>query len=102
VIHLAFTPSDVPACRRRHDFRHIVLAFRSSERAWDHWQAIVEREGEAQLDADLSVAREIRYQTSDGFTVVWLQLAALPPAYAALPPRTTARIASARSRRSAP
>lgn len=99
VIHLAFTPADVPACRRRHDFRHIVLAFRSSERAWDHWQAIVEREGEARLDPDLSVAHEIRYQTSDGFTVVWLQLSALPPAYAGQPSRaarTSARVASSR------
>jgi hypothetical protein len=95
VIHLAFTPSDVPACRRRHDFRHIVLAFRSSERAWDHWQEIVEREGAARLEADLAVAHETRFQTSDGFTVVWLQLSALPPAYAGAPARRTpARLAS--------
>jgi hypothetical protein len=97
VIHLAYTPSDVPACRRRHDFRHIVLAFRSSERAWDHWQEIVERDGAAKLDPDLAVANELRFRTSDGFTIVWLQLAALPPAYAAAParsPRTTARVAA--------
>lgn len=83
VLHLAYTPADVAACRRRHDFRHILLAFRSHERAWDHWQEIVEREGAAKLDPDLAVDRELRFRTEDGFTIVWLQLSALPPAYAA-------------------
>ncbi len=98
VIHLAFEPADVPACRRRADFRHIVLAFRSSERAWDHWQEIVERDGVAKLDPDLAVAKELRFRTSDGFTIVWLQLSALPPAFALAAPRGSA-LAPQRHRR---
>ena len=79
VIHLAYSPEDVPACRHRHDFRHIVLAFRSAERAWEHWQQIVAREGMAATTEGLSVTRERRYLSSDGFTVVWLELAPLGP-----------------------
>ena len=82
VIHLAFTPADVQACRRRLDFRHIVLVFRSSERAWDHWQEIVEREGAAKLEPELAVVSERRYRTVDGFSVVWLEMAALLPSFA--------------------
>lgn len=82
VIHLAYSPSDVAACRRRHDFRHVVLVFRSAERAWDDWQDIVGRPGAAQLHAELGVSREHRFVTPDGFTVVWLELGPLPPGFA--------------------
>ena len=84
VIHLAYSPADVAACRRRHDFRHIVLAFRSAERAWDEWQDLVERPGAAQAMPELAVSRERRYTSPDGFTVVWLELGPLPPQLAAL------------------
>jgi hypothetical protein len=83
VIHLAYSPADVAACRRRHDFRHIVLVFRSADRAWDEWQEIVARPGAAQLDPALAVSREQRFVTVDGFTVVWLELGPLPPPLAA-------------------
>lgn len=83
VIHLAYSPDDVAACRRRHDFRHIVLAFRSAERAWDHWQEIVERPGTAETIEGLSVTRERRFVSADGFVVVWLELAPLSPQLAA-------------------
>jgi hypothetical protein len=78
VIHLAYSPGEVVACRRRRDFRHIVLAFRSSERAWPEWQEIVGRPGTAQLDKELLVSRERRFRTPDGFVIVWLELAPLP------------------------
>jgi hypothetical protein len=83
VIHLAFSPADVVACRRRHDFRHIVLVFRSAERAWDEWQDIVGRPGAAELISALAVTREHRFVTADGFTVVWLELGPLPAPLAA-------------------
>ena len=83
VIHLAYSPDDVAACRHRHDFRHIVLAFRSAGRAWDHWQEIVERRGTAETIDGLSVTQERRYLSADGFTIVWLELAPLAPQLAA-------------------
>jgi len=85
VIHLAFSPEDVNACRARRDFRHIVLAFRSAGRAWDHWQEIVERPGAAETHEELGVRRERRFATADGFLVVWLELGPLQPQMAARP-----------------
>jgi hypothetical protein len=83
VIHLAYSPADVSACRRVHDFRHIVLVFRSADRAWNEWQEIVARPGAARLIPELAVSREQRFATVDGFTVVWLELGPLPPQLAA-------------------
>ena len=83
VIHLAASPADVPGCRQLHDFRHILLVFRDSERAWESWRPIVEQPGAAKLEPALSVMEERRYTTPDGFTVVWLQLAARSPSMAA-------------------
>jgi hypothetical protein len=82
VIHLALTPDDVEACRRRLDFHHIVLVFRSDQRAWAGWSEIVEREGVARTLPRLGLADERRYHTADGFTVVWLVLGPLAPALA--------------------
>src|SRR5258705_3916817 len=79
VIHLAYSPADVNACRARCDFRHVVLVFRSAERAWDNWQEIVERPGTAETHRELGVERERRFLSADGFTVVWLELCPLPP-----------------------
>jgi hypothetical protein len=86
VIHLAYSPGDVAACRRRCDFRHIVLVFRSADHAWDEWQEIVARPGAAQLLPELAVTREHRFATPDAFTVVWLELGPLPPPLAARNP----------------
>lgn len=91
VVHLAYSPADVPACRRLHDFHHVLLVFRSSERAWEHWQTIMEQPGAARLDPDLQVMDERRYTTQDGFLVVWLQLGPLPPALADADPVSAGR-----------
>ena len=82
VIHLAHTPADVPACRSRHEFRHLLLVFRGSERAWPFWQEIVERNGTAATIPDLNVTRERRFRTVDGFDVVWLELGPNPASLA--------------------
>ena len=86
VIHLALTPADVMACRRRHEFRHILLSFRSGKRAWNGWEEIVDREGAAATIDGLHVITEKRFTSYDGFVVVWLQLGPLPPAMATAPP----------------
>ena len=83
VVHLALTPDDVEACRRRLDFHHVILVFRSGERAWAGWDEIVEREGEAATHPRLGAVHERRYQSKDGFVVVWLELGPLPGAMAA-------------------
>ena len=82
VVHLAYTPDDVEACRRRLDFRHIVLVFRGDRRAWPGWSEIVEREGFARTLPRLGVTEERRYRTADGFDVVWLVLGPLGPTLA--------------------
>lgn len=87
VLHLALTPDDVEACRRRRDFHHIVLAFRDAERAWPGWNEIVERPGAAQAMAKLGVIQERRWRSPDGFTIVWLDLGPLEPRLATLEPR---------------
>ncbi len=83
VIHLSHSPTDVAPCRALHDFRHILLAFRSAERAWPFWQEVLERPGTAAMLPGLHVVRERRFQTADGFVVVWLELGPLPAALAA-------------------
>ncbi len=82
VIHLAHTPADVAACRSRHEFRHILLVFRGSERAWPFWQEIMERQGAAATIPELNVTRERRWRTPDGFDAVWLELGANPASLA--------------------
>ena len=82
VIHLALTPDDVEACRRRLDFRHVVLVVRDGQRAWAGWNEIVEREGFSRTLPRLGAVDERRYHTSDGFTVVWLVLGPLGPSLA--------------------
>ncbi|HXS81169.1 MAG TPA: hypothetical protein VN896_00510 [Methylomirabilota bacterium] len=86
VIHLAYSPADIPSCRARHDFRHVLLVFRSAERAWAPWQDIVELPGEAGTHAELGVRRERRFTTEDGFAVVWLELGPRTPQVALLRP----------------
>jgi len=79
VIHLAYAPEDVAACRARHDFRHVLLVFRSADRAWEPWQEIVERPGAAGTHPELGVRGERRFTTADGFVVVWLELGPRQP-----------------------
>lgn len=82
VIHLAHTPQDVAAVRWRCEFRHVVLCFRTAERAWPAWQEIWLREGAAAATPELGVIAEQRYQTPEGFTVVWLELGPRTPVMA--------------------
>lgn len=86
VIHLALTPADVESCRRLHEFRHLLLAFRTEKRAWTGWQEIMEREGAAATIEGLRVIEERRFTSYDGFTVVWLQLGPMAPSMAAVQP----------------
>ena len=87
VVHLALTPADVDACRRRLDTRHLLLVFRDSERAWPGWNEIMERPGAAGAMPALSVLDEKRYRSPEGFSIVWLELAPLAPAMATATPR---------------
>jgi hypothetical protein len=93
VLHLALAPGDVEACRRRRDFRVILLAFREPDRAWPGWVEIMSRYGAAATVPRLGVLSERRYHSADGFIVVWLALGPLAPAMADLgtPPTPPAR-----------
>lgn len=82
VIHLAYSPADVRAVRSRCEFRHIVLCFRTAERAWPAWQEIFLSEGAAAATPGLDVVTERRYETPDGFTVVWIELGPRAPVMA--------------------
>jgi hypothetical protein len=95
VLHLALTPDDVDACRRRHDFRVILLAFREPDRAWPGWVEIMASPGAAKTVARLEVQNERRYRSSDGFTIVWLALGPLAPAMASGAPARAAAGADA-------
>ena len=79
VVHLALTPADIDACRRRFDVRHVLLVFQRSERAWAGWSEIVDRPEEATLERDWNVARARRWRSNDGFQIVWLELGPLRP-----------------------
>ena len=85
VLHLALTPDDVEACRRRLDFRVILLVFREAERAWPGWNEIMEQPGASKTMPRLHAIDERRYRTLDGFTVVRIELAPLEPGLALLP-----------------
>jgi hypothetical protein len=86
VLALAHSPADVPACRRRHEFRHVVLVLEDAGRAGPAWREIFERPGTAATVSELGARVERRFQTRDGFQVVWLELGALPAAVAARAP----------------
>jgi hypothetical protein len=94
VIHLALTPADVVACRRRHDFRVILLAFREPDRAWPGWVEIMSRYGAAATEPGLGVLSERRYRSSDGFTVVLLVLGPLTPGVAESSPAAATELAT--------
>ena len=83
VVHLALSPEDVEACRRRLDLRHVVLVFREPARAWDGWAQVLERPGEAARNPEWNITRVRNFETHDGFIVVWLELGPLAPRLAA-------------------
>ncbi len=77
VVHLAHTPPDIAACRRRLGFRHVLIVFRDVEAAWPGWQEILARPEEATRQPEWNVVRERHWQDQDGFRIVWLELGPL-------------------------
>jgi len=82
VIHLAYSPQDVSEVRARCEFRHIVLCFRTADRVWAAWREVWLREGAATATPGLGVIGEQRFETPEGFTVVWLELGPRTPTLA--------------------
>ena len=74
VVHLAQTPADVGACRRRLEFRNVVVAFREAADAWSGWQEVIARPGDAPGEPEWNVVRERHWRQADGFRIVWLEL----------------------------
>jgi hypothetical protein len=74
VVHLALTPSDVEACRRRLEFRHVLLAFRTPQQAWPDWRVVVARPADAVGQPGWNIVRERHWDELDGFQIVWLEL----------------------------
>jgi len=83
VIHLALAPEDIDACRRRLDFRHVLLVFRDPAHAWGEWGQVLAHPLEARDRPELNIEHVRRYQSTDGFIVVWLELGPLGPKFAA-------------------
>jgi hypothetical protein len=86
VVHLALAPEDLEACRRRLDFRHVLLVFRDPANAWGEWSEIVAHPLETKSRPELNVTRVRRYQSADGFVFVWLELGPLAPGLASAHP----------------
>ncbi len=82
VVHLALTPDEVEPLRRHLDVRHVLLVFRDPAHAWPGWAEIVERPAEAEHRPEWNVRRMRRWQTSDGFSLTWLDLGPLAPGLA--------------------
>lgn len=82
VVHLALGPEDVDECRRRYEFRHVLLAFRSAERAWRGWDQIVRRPAEAPDRPEWNIRRVRQYQSPDAFILIWIEMNALEPGLA--------------------
>jgi hypothetical protein len=81
VLHLALGPDDLDACRSRLTFTHVLLVFRDAKRAWSEWQQAMEP-GSERTHPEWNVARARRWQTADGFSVVWLELGPPRPRFA--------------------
>jgi hypothetical protein len=74
VVHLALSPGDVEACRRRLEFRHVLLVFRSPESAWPTWREVVTRPADVPYRPEWNVRRLREWRTTDGFRFLWLEL----------------------------
>jgi hypothetical protein len=85
VIHLSRRPEDMAACRRRCDFRNVLLVFRDASRAWPGWTELVAHPMEASRDPAFNIVHTRRYESGDGFIVVWLELGPAEPKLAVLP-----------------
>jgi len=86
VVHLALAPEDLEACRRRLDFRNVLLVFRDPSLAWGEWSEVVAHPLEVKNRPELNVSRVRSYQSADGFVLVWLQLGPLAPGLASAGP----------------
>jgi len=87
VLHLASSPGDLEACRRRLEFRRVLLVFRNPESAWAEWHDVVARPAEARSRPEWNIRSVREWLTSDGFRVIWLDLGPPRPWLAALPAR---------------
>jgi len=83
VVHLALTPTDVEACRRRLDTRHVILAFREARFAWPGWGELMAHPETAPSRPEWNVSRVRAFESADSFSIVWLEMRPLAPA----PPR---------------
>jgi hypothetical protein len=79
VIHLAQSPDLLTACRRKMDFHRVLLVFRDAAHAWPEWASVVEHPQDAPHRVEWGVAKARSFDTADGFTVIWLDLAPLGP-----------------------
>ncbi len=84
VIHLANSPDDLTACRRKMDFRNVLLVFRDAQHAWPAWQSVIEHPQDAPHRVEWAVHRVRRYDSADGFILIWLELSPLGPEMAGL------------------
>jgi hypothetical protein len=74
VLHLALSPADLEGCRRRLEFRHVLLVFRDPASAWPQWREAVANPAEAPNRPEWNVRRARQWRTADGFSVTWLEL----------------------------
>ena len=74
VVHLAQTPADLAACRRRLEFRHVLVVFRDVEAVWPGWEDVFIRPEEATRHPEWNVVSEVHWRQYDGFRIVWLEL----------------------------
>jgi len=79
VIHLVVSPDQITACRRRADFRNVLLVFRDAGTAWPEWTSVVAHPVDALHRVEWNVRTVRRYDTADGFMVIWLVLGPLGP-----------------------
>ncbi|MBI5709903.1 MAG: hypothetical protein HZC42_06305 [Candidatus Eisenbacteria bacterium] len=78
VLHLALSPGDLESCRRRLEFRHVLLVFRDPSRAWPGWTEVVAHPEQAVRNPEWNLARVRVWRSEDGFSLVWFELG--PPA----------------------
>jgi hypothetical protein len=74
VLHLALSPADLEACRRRLEFRHVMLVFRDVASAWPEWREVVADPARAPDRPEWNVRHVREWRTADGFRVIWLEL----------------------------
>jgi hypothetical protein len=74
VLHLALSPADLESCRRRLEFRNVMLVFRDAASAWPGWREAVAAPAEAPHHPEWNVRRAREWRTADGFNVIWLEL----------------------------